>query len=505
MMNDRNEEGQLNLKHLIIGEQIGSQKASSSIHEAFNFMTNERFALKMLPCANDAEYTDASNDVRSFCEIRHPFIVTNYGSISKEFRVGNDTSRRTWIIYVLLERKQRSLDEIMNEFLPGRRRTVPPAEMSKLVFSGVVALANLQKTQRTMHGTIKPANIILDSEGVYKLSNVGTTSFQRLMQKYNKDRQTPDIRFWSLEALRSARDGRSSRYDIYKADIFSFGLTLLQAALPFEIPRLNDPRNQDLKTEIEKTIASIDPSYGAQFMSLLRKMLQVEPRARPDPGNMAYMPDFMEFTRTRMQDVSYLVNNDGARGPDDRRRLVSNQEEAGLVNLRYGVGNPGGDMGRRRQIGEPPRPERSMTPNRQDEDGLRMKGRGMVNGPVLEERSQDYRSRSIMTPVEGEYANAAVNVTPNRKRRPSNSPYDFLDIPKANRQDENGDPTYNENGNNFRRGNLMEEQRMGERRPSSQMENSPYLRRPDFQMDPKSKYLISLIDEDRWKKRINEW
>lgn len=315
------EEQQLNLKHLIIGEPVGGR--ATSFHEAFNFVTNEKFALKMMPCSNDTDYHDALNDVQSFCEVNHPFIATTYGHISKEFRVGGElhpshAAKRTWIIYILFEPKTRSLEDLIADGLMTKKRKISVAEMQKIVFSTSIGLALFQKLQKSRHGTIKPCNIILAPDQVYKLSNVGTVSFPKLFNKYQKERQTPDIRFWAPEALRAARENRYSRYDIYRSDIFSLGLCLLQAALTTEIPRLNDPRSNELKQEIDKYISQTEGFYGASFGHLLRKMLQVEAKFRPDCTNLVYMQEFLEFTKTRSQDIAYFLKPNpigGAEGP----------------------------------------------------------------------------------------------------------------------------------------------------------------------------------------------
>eukprot|EP01017_Pseudomicrothorax_dubius_P022405 TRINITY_DN2425_c0_g2_i1.p1 TRINITY_DN2425_c0_g2~~TRINITY_DN2425_c0_g2_i1.p1 ORF type:complete len:575 (+),score=109.85 TRINITY_DN2425_c0_g2_i1:176-1900(+) len=330
MKDDTFENTQLNLKNLIIGSGLG-RNSSTSMYEAMNFATRERFALKMINCASDVEFEDALNDVRSFCDTSHPFFVSNYGYVTKEFRLGGDNIRRTWIVYALMEMKQRSLDELIQDNIPGaRRRILQQADMPKLVFSTVVALAHLQRRGRTAHGTIKPANVIQSFDGVYQLSNVGTYSFPRLFQRYERERSTPDIRFWSPEALRSAREGQFLRYDVYKSDIYSLGLTLLQAAAPFEIPRLNDPRNTELRNDIEQNIVMVEGNYGRSFGSLLRRMLQLDTKLRPDAASLAFSPDFLDFTRTKMQDVTAYVNQDG---PKTRRRVFVNHDEGGVVTL----------------------------------------------------------------------------------------------------------------------------------------------------------------------------
>eukprot|EP01017_Pseudomicrothorax_dubius_P017928 TRINITY_DN2002_c0_g2_i1.p1 TRINITY_DN2002_c0_g2~~TRINITY_DN2002_c0_g2_i1.p1 ORF type:complete len:673 (-),score=133.04 TRINITY_DN2002_c0_g2_i1:52-2070(-) len=341
--NDGRMGGTINLREIVIGDPIGDP-STSSVHFASNYATGERFALKMIQCDNTMEYQDAVGDARLFTEVQHPFIAENFGWVSKEFRSpDNDPTRRSWIVYILMELKARSLDGIINEGLSTRRRTVSPTEMPKLLFSSVVALAHAQKVGKSLHGTIKPANIIIDDDGIYKMSNVGTVSFARLAKKYERERITPDIRFWSPEALRAARENRGGRYDIYRADVFSLGLTMLQAALPYEIPRLNDPRNTDLRTEIERNINATTTAYGRAFSGVLRKMLQIDPRSRPDATNLSFNTGFLEYTGTRMQDVAYYVNNEG-RQAKPKRRLVNDPESA-IVNTGFSVlrsGPPGG-------------------------------------------------------------------------------------------------------------------------------------------------------------------
>jgi serine/threonine protein kinase len=199
--------------------------------------------------------------------------------------------------------------------------------MQKIVFSCGIAMAVVQKQQKSTHGSIKPANVILCNDQVFKLSDIGTVSFPRLFQKYQKERQTPDIRFWSPEALRAARENRFIKYDIYRSDVYSLGLTLLQTALPIEIPRLNDPRSSEHKPEIEKFVTQAEQGFGPAFGNLLRRMLQTDPRTRPDCATLVYLPEFLEFTKTRTQDIAYFINTEPQGVPGSANRYMTFYEE----------------------------------------------------------------------------------------------------------------------------------------------------------------------------------
>jgi hypothetical protein len=276
--------------------------------EALNTSTNVRYALKMIECCSEMEYEEVLEDVRSFCEVAHPFLVNSYGSVAKEFRVENGTpSTRIWIVYLLMEAKKRSLDLAISENLSLKLQRFPENEMQKLVFSVLIGMAVIQKAGKTAHGTINPGNIILAKDGVYKLSNVGTFSFQRMLKKYEKERLTPNIKYWSPEAIQAVRQQTALQYDFYRSDAFSLGMVLLQAAVATELPRLNEP-TVDATDEIQRYSREAEMKYGTSFGALIRSMVVVSQLGRPDFHQLCQSKDFLTFTGTQLKDIEYFIN-----------------------------------------------------------------------------------------------------------------------------------------------------------------------------------------------------
>lgn len=164
-----------------------------------------------------------------------------------------------------------------------RKRANRPFSEEELmaIIEGLLdALSMLQKN-KICHRDLKPQNIFVENDVLYKIGDFGLSKkeeFGRLNS--SKSIVGTPIYFSPLcaEAYLKHHLGGGMRvsHNMYKSDVFSFGLTLLRMASLSSIRGLNCSP-QDL---IENKIMTL--AYSHRIRSLIHYMLQIDENMRPD-------------------------------------------------------------------------------------------------------------------------------------------------------------------------------------------------------------------------------
>ena len=114
-----------------------------------------------------------------------------------------------------------------------------------------------------IHCDIKPDNILLSSDGVFKIVDLGQAA---ALKAWNE--QEGDAKYLSRDLLESKPSTA--------ADIFSFGMVLYEVRTAESLPG-SGPRWDELRS------GSVPPpaDCGAEMGRLLRSMMSPQPEARP--------------------------------------------------------------------------------------------------------------------------------------------------------------------------------------------------------------------------------
>ena len=128
-----------------------------------------------------------------------------------------------------------------------------------------------------IHRDIKPANILVSyirGEWTFKIADFGHTRYV----KDNNEITDGDCRYMAPELLYSMSPDTSA---VQKADIFSLGCSLYEAASLRTLPKNSEDEEGSLYKEIRQGKLPYLANYSKRFNNTWRSMIKEEPQDRP--------------------------------------------------------------------------------------------------------------------------------------------------------------------------------------------------------------------------------
>ena len=187
---------------LIIGKRIG-QGACSAVHLAEHEKTGEVFAVKMFNAFDKAQRAQMAREVKVLTELDCEAILSIRGAWYHEGRIG-----------IIIE----YMDRGSLEFLESPDVKLDEQCVAGIVYQILWGLAFLHFDKR-LHRDVKPANVLLNSEGQVKVSDFGISC--ALENTLSSGSSVGSFKYMSLERLRSEKYDSSS-------DIWSVGVMVMQ-------------------------------------------------------------------------------------------------------------------------------------------------------------------------------------------------------------------------------------------------------------------------------------
>ena len=140
------------------------------------------------------------------------------------------------------------------------------------------ALLYIQKKFKLSHRDIKPQNILVFEDGLYKLADFGEAKEVKISKKLNTLRGTELYMSPALfEGLKQGKNNVS--HDPFKSDVFSLGFCLLYASsLNYEL--LYEARDNDININRILNKSFIKKFYSDKLICILYNMLLFEEKER---------------------------------------------------------------------------------------------------------------------------------------------------------------------------------------------------------------------------------
>ena len=248
-----------------IGKPIG-QGGSGSVFLIYSEKYNQNFVCKCLLkektfTANFQFYFE--NEISSLQKLSHPHIVSLYDY----FVVAN-----THVMIMEYCERGNALRTIS---LHVKRDPLILLQYAKEIVSGLCYC----HAKEIVHLDLKPTNILIDKYQRLKIADFGLSQHVKYGEKINKYHGT--MIYMPPEML------KKKPYDPYKADIWSFGVTLYQIAcgkLPWH---QIDP--QALLSEIQLGIIRFSSKVPHCLRPIISACLRVNPEDRPNTNELEYM------------------------------------------------------------------------------------------------------------------------------------------------------------------------------------------------------------------------
>ncbi|NOY89266.1 MAG: serine/threonine protein kinase [FCB group bacterium] len=238
----------------VIGEGL-----SGVVYKAWDTKQNRAVAIKALKFPRDkASSLFNLNDIKTLTHIEHPHLCNVYKVDEKD--------GYPFIVMELIEGK--TLQQLLRE------KEFNPFQFLKAAIQISRGLNRLHH-EKIVHGNLKPANIMVNNEGTFKLLDAGLSSFKNFQN--NPDFVPPYEAFHYLSPEQIANNELT-----FKSDLFSLGVIfyqMLSGVLPFE--------GED-EDALCKSILNVTPSYKkllkrkipGDYILVIEKLLAKNPAER---------------------------------------------------------------------------------------------------------------------------------------------------------------------------------------------------------------------------------
>eukprot|EP01016_Furgasonia_blochmanni_P042950 TRINITY_DN5762_c0_g1_i3.p1 TRINITY_DN5762_c0_g1~~TRINITY_DN5762_c0_g1_i3.p1 ORF type:complete len:373 (+),score=62.16 TRINITY_DN5762_c0_g1_i3:541-1659(+) len=171
------------------------------------------------------------------------------------------------------------------------------------LFYAIAAGLNFLHLNGVDHGLVKPSNIFISRNGQFKLGEVASSSTKPVLRvrTYGSDKSTANSENSDLEFLKENQtylapkirhevikgNANITDHDPLKSDMFSCGITMLEAASLSDVSEIYSTESQKYKKEaMVERLNTVNQNYKKEYGQLFSKMLKVIEAERPTAGSV---------------------------------------------------------------------------------------------------------------------------------------------------------------------------------------------------------------------------
>ena len=265
--------------------------------------TCKEYAMKKIIARTLNEIDQFTKEFELVHSCEHPNIMKIYGICIRML------DQTTFSLYVLMEISSGDWDSDIKKHLL-KKKSYTEKELISILRQLTDALLFMQQKLKISHRDIKPQNILLFDDGVYKISDFGEAKESKISKDINTLRGTE---LYMSPALYSGLKNESSdvKHDPYKSDVFSLGFCFIYAAaLNFKLLyQLRDVYNSNQMNQILKQ--QLKKKYSDTFIDILSHMMEVDEGLRYDFSHL-------------MEAINKNYDEDGnLKSPDSEKKFDS--------------------------------------------------------------------------------------------------------------------------------------------------------------------------------------
>ena len=245
------------------------------IYKVRNINDDKILAMKKIIAHDLEEIEDFHREYELVSICSHPNIMKIYSMNIKTLDI------TTYALYILMEMAICDWDkEIKNRLQI--KKYYKENELISILKQLVNALLFMQKELKITHRDIKPQNILVFKNNIYKIADFGEA--KAVKQSYNKLNTLRGTELYMSPALYDGlkQDLDDVSHDPFKSDVFSLGFCFMYAAfLNFNI--IYEVRDVTDMNKLEKILHKhLKNKYSEKFIKVLVKMLEIDEKERFD-------------------------------------------------------------------------------------------------------------------------------------------------------------------------------------------------------------------------------
>ena len=226
----------------------------------------------------------------------HPNIMEIYGICIRML------DQTTYALYVLMELSHGDWDKEIKMHIM-KKKYYFESELINILRQLTGALLFMQQNLKISHRDIKPQNVLLFGNGLYKIADFGEAKEAKLSKQVNTLRGTE---LYMSPALYSGlkNDKNDVNHDPYKSDVFSLGFCFFYAStLNFNVLyQVRDIYNSNRMNDIIQQ--HLNKKYSPTFISILSHMMEVDESERFD------FPTLVKFIDENYDENGNLKNEE---------------------------------------------------------------------------------------------------------------------------------------------------------------------------------------------------
>ena len=264
-----------NIDNYKIEKQIG-EGSFGLIYQVKNKKSYIKYAMKKIIANNLSSLESFQKEFEIVHQNSHQNILDILGICIRCL------DQTTYVLYVLMDLALHDWDFEIEE-RKKKKNYYTEKELITILKQISSALLYLQRVKRIAHRDVKPENILVFNDGIYKLGDFGEAKINRLRRNNARSTIRGTEMYMSPLLFKALQENKDDiKHDIYKSDVFSLGYCFVYAAvLDFKI--IDDIRNLNNDFKVKKILQRIlFLRYSREFIELIFKMIAINEDDRID-------------------------------------------------------------------------------------------------------------------------------------------------------------------------------------------------------------------------------
>jgi serine/threonine protein kinase len=237
------------------------------------------FSMKKLLLSEELDVKSVINEYNMCYNLSHPNIIKILGIYS------NKLDKTTYVVYVLMEVGISDWEKEINSYKM-KKISYTESDLINILKQLISSLSFLQKNNIS-HRDIKPQNILIFKNKIYKLTDFGEARKIGEKDKNNKGAIQYSLKgtelYMSPLLFNGLRTGQIDiKHNTYKSDVYSLGLCFLYAATTNERTLFEIRRMIEMEKIIKFININMKDKYSDKFINIIISMLEIHEQKRPD-------------------------------------------------------------------------------------------------------------------------------------------------------------------------------------------------------------------------------